>query len=123
MFEILYHLSLKGELFRPMDATQNKDPMKVTDCLNQQSFKALVTKARNIMALDATLKQLVPEYLKPFCRVMNYNENTLVISAESATVALRIKGLSDELISYFKEVPSIIKIHNIVCKIRPKVDS
>ncbi len=93
------------------------DPKIIDACLNSGVLQQIVSKARNLSTLNQILKEILPKEVATHCRVINFDGPTLILEADSATWATRVRYLSAELTEQFllrgKE------INKIECRVKP----
>lgn len=66
----------------------------------EPAIAGLVDRARELDALDATLREALPPLLACQVRLANMRESRLVFLASSSTVAARLRLAQDELLAY-----------------------
>jgi hypothetical protein len=76
-------------------------PTRVTA---EPAIAGLVDRARELDALDATLRAALPAVLASQVRLANMRESRLVFLASSSTVAARLRLAQDELLAYASRV-------------------
>ena len=68
----------------------------------------LTSKAREMMALEQQLEHIIPSSMKRGCRVMQLEQQKLMLSANNGATASKLRQMSSELIA---------KLNGIGCKV------
>jgi len=73
-----------------VQAAMNK-PSKISKLAGGSRYKQLLSRARELMALDKMLHELIPPPLNEHCRTLNVAGGTLVLAADSPVWAARLR--------------------------------
>lgn len=93
-------------------------PLKINEIIGSRIQSRLVTQARALMALDAQLQQLLPDALRPHCRLLAVNGTTLVLAADSPAWAARLRFHTHQLVRELTP-PGGVKLRGIRIRVRP----
>lgn len=95
----------------------NDDPKSIGHCLQGNPLKSIVEKANQITALDKALYHLLPPEVASHCQVMNITNKTLILQADSAAWATRVRYLIPSLLAAFSQQKLPVTL--IQCRVRP----
>lgn len=73
-------------------------PLKISKLLGNGPLSPLLAQARDIAALDAQARQLLPPALQPHCHVLSVRDQVLVLSADSPVWAARLRFHAPKLV-------------------------
>ncbi len=97
-----------------------KDPEKVSKLLSKSTLGQLVEKAYFLLSIQETLYLCLPEGIRAeHCRVANLNGKTLVIEAEQAHFATRLRYQQHEILEKLNAGLDGVDIQTIQVKVRP----
>lgn len=82
-------------------------------------LKHLITKAVAIRKTHQHFQRLLPKEIRPHCKVMNITDDTLILQANSAICATRLRYLSSHLLKKLKIYDNCKNISDIHCHVRP----
>ena len=80
---------------RPTD--RSAKPQRTKALLSEPGLAGLVARAKELDALDRTLRGALPPQLADRCRLANVDGSRLVFLANSPAVAARLRQMQDEL--------------------------
>lgn len=101
------------------NSNEKKEELQpVLSAIAGSSLQKLVQKARILLALDRFVQNWLPEDFRKHCRVMNLDNQTLVIGANHAALATRIQFMSSDLLKLLRKDMSLPVILAIKCRVR-----
>jgi hypothetical protein len=86
---------------------RSRKPFQIRDLLNSSDASGLFSRARALGQLDALVHQLIPSPLNQHCRVLAVRDDTLILAADSAAWATRLRYQSPQLIRQLAGVSSV----------------
>lgn len=92
----------------------------VVDILGKPNglLQGLLKQSNNLKSINDSVQRLLPEELQGHCVVSEYNQSSLIISAESAVWATRLRYISPELLTNLRK-DGHHALANIQIKIKP----
>ena len=99
------------------------DPVMIDKLIQQGPLKAILDKAQHIASLNTLLSQHLPEALRPYYRVANLRDKTLIIHTDTATHATLLRYQLPMLTQAFHKNTMNAEINDIKVAIRPKNSS
>ncbi|MGD8843796.1 MAG: DUF721 domain-containing protein [Gammaproteobacteria bacterium] len=93
-------------------------PLKINEIIGKRVQSRLVSRARALMDLDAQLQHLLPDTLRPHCRLLAVNGTTLVLAADSPAWAARLRFHTHQLARQLTP-PGGVKLRGIRIRVRP----
>jgi hypothetical protein len=100
-----------------------KKPYQSLQNLLQQhtaEFGSLAQKSQRITQLNQLLKQCLPQVMAEHCEVVNIRQGILVIAATNASWHTRLRYMTTELLSQFRQAQPSVSFVAIHCIVRPK---
>ncbi len=86
-------------------------------------LKNVLDKAYQLMAINRSFIQLLPENIAQHCRVMNLKKKTLLIEADNASIATQLRYCAPELLQKMQAKPLFAEIQTLKYCVRPKVST
>jgi hypothetical protein len=86
---------------------RSKKPFQIGTLLEKSSASRLLTRARALGELDALVHELIPSPLNVHCRVLSVRDGVLVVAADSAVWAARLRYQSTQLVKQLTEATSV----------------
>jgi hypothetical protein len=80
---------------------------QIRNLLDNSAASALLSRARALGRLDALVHELIPAPMNQHCRVLSVREDTLIVAADSAAWAARLRYQSPQLIRQLAGVSSM----------------
>lgn len=92
----------------------------VADILNKPEGKlqSLLKQSNSLKSINESVQSLLPEELKGHCAVSEYNQTSLIITAENAVWGTRLRYISSELLANLRKAGHY-SLANIQIKIKP----
>ncbi|MEZ5542487.1 MAG: DUF721 domain-containing protein [Pseudomonadota bacterium] len=94
------------------------NPIKIQDIIGSRAQSRLVRQARLLLDIDAQLQQLLPDSLRPHCRLLSVNGNKLVLAADSPAWAARLRFQTHQLLRQLR-LPGNVRLRGIRIRVRP----
>lgn len=93
-------------------------PHRLNDFLTASSELAqLTSKARQLMTLQQQLEHIIPSSLKHGCRVMQLDQQKLILSANNGAIASKLRQMSTELIAKLSDIGCKVTLIQIVVQV------
>jgi len=80
---------------------------QIRNLLDSSAASPLLSRARALGRLDALVHELIPSPMNQHCRVLSVRDDTLIIAADSAAWAARLRYQSPQLIRQLAGVSSM----------------
>jgi hypothetical protein len=93
-------------------------PLKINEIIGRRGQSRLVSRARALMDLEAQLQHLLPDVLRPHCRLLAVNGTTLVLAADSPAWAARLRFHTHQLVRQLTP-PGGVTLRGIRIRVRP----
>lgn len=92
----------------------------VADILNKPAGKLqrLLKQSNSLTSINESVQKLLPEELKGHCTVSEYNQTSLIITAESAVWGTRLRYITSDLLADLRQAGHY-SLANIQIKIKP----
>ncbi|WP_223669471.1 DciA family protein [Kangiella shandongensis] len=92
----------------------------VADILDKPEglLRGLLKQSNSLQSINESVQRLLPEELKGRCVVSEYNQSSLVITAESAVWSTRLRYISSELLANLRK-NGHYSLANIQIKTKP----
>ena len=97
-----------------------KDPELLQTHLDSGCLGQLVTKAKQLQAMNRILQELLPPTLKPYCQVMNARESILIIQVKSAVWITRLRMDCPDLLNRLQFYKPFEFIRSLEYRINPE---
>jgi hypothetical protein len=94
------------------------NPLQIRKLLVGSQYSRLVSQARNLMALETLLQELLPEPLRAHCRLLAIREDTLVLAADSPVWAARLRFHAPQLVKQLS-ISQTMKLRTVRIRVRP----
>lgn len=92
---------------------KTSDPRPFKDWLTQPSLGRLVARARQILAIEKALPEVLPKELATHCQVLNIENGVLILASQSAAIITRLHYLSPEIIYFLNNQQGLSPINRI----------
>ena len=99
---------------RPSRAKSVADILDKPDGL----LKGLLKQSNNLKSINESVLSLLPEELQDHCAVSEYNQTSLIITADNAVWGTRLRYMSSELLADLRKAGHY-SLANIQIKIKP----
>jgi hypothetical protein len=86
---------------------QSSKPFQIRDLLDSSESSRLFSRARALGELDALVHQLIPAPLNGHCRVLAVRDDTLIVAADSAAWATRLRYQCPQLAKHLAGIASV----------------
>ena len=96
---------------------RSNKPFQIGNLLQRSEASRLIFRARALGELDALVRELIPRPLNEHCRVLSLRDDTLVVAADSAVWATRLRYQSSVLIKQLAGVSSV-KLRTVQVRVR-----
>ena len=96
---------------------RSSKPFQVGKLLDGSEASRLLSRARALGELDALVRELIPAPLNAHCRVMSMRDDTLIVSADSAAWAARLRYQSPYLVKQLTGLSSV-KLRTVQVRVR-----
>ncbi|RDX36265.1 DUF721 domain-containing protein [Kangiella sp. HD9-110m-PIT-SAG07] len=92
----------------------------VADIINKPEslLKGLLKQANSLKSINKSVRELLPDELKDHCEVSEFNQTSLIITAESAVWGTRLRYISSELLANLRQAGHY-SLANIQIKVKP----
>ena len=92
----------------------------VADILNTPDgvLKGLLKQSNSLKSINDSVQQMLPDELKDHCEVSEFNQTSLIITAENAAWSTRLRYISSELLASLRKAGHY-SLANIQIKIKP----
>lgn len=80
----------------------------------------IVRHVSTLKSLNKLLNQLLPENLRPHCKLANFNKGTLAIAVDSGAIASKWHYLKPQLLSKLRSHPTFAGTASIKIDVRPE---
>jgi len=84
---------------------------------NSSELGQLTSKARELMALQQQLEQIIPSSLKRGCRVMQLDQQKMILSANNGATASKLRQISTELIAKLSDTGCKVTLIQVVVQV------
>ena len=81
-------------------------------------LKGLLKQSNNLKSINDSVQQMLPDELKDHCQVSEFNQTSLIITAENAAWSTRLRYISSELLANLRKAGHY-SLANIQIKIKP----
>lgn len=96
---------------------RSSKPSPIRSLLENSEAARLISRARALGQLDALVHELIPPPLNQHCRVLALRDDTLIIAADSAAWAARLRYQSPQLARLLNVVSSL-NLRNVQVRVR-----
>jgi hypothetical protein len=86
---------------------RSNKPFQIGNLLERSAASRLLSHARALGELDALVHELIPSPLNVHCHVLSVRDGTLVVAADSAVWAARLRYQSSQLVKQLSEASSV----------------
>ena len=93
-------------------------PSKISKLTGSGRYTQLLSRARELIALDKMLHKLIPAPLDEHCRTLNVSGTTLILAADSPVWAARLRFHTPQLVKQLSSHPHL-DIRSIRIRVRP----
>ncbi len=99
--------------------TEKQDNLQpVMDVIAQSPLQKLVEKARLLIALDDQLHKHLPKQFAGLCSVMNVQHGVLIIRANNASIATRLRFMADNILQGLHQSERFKSIRKVDIKVQ-----
>jgi len=84
---------------------------------SSNELRLLTNKARQLMALQQQLELVIPPSLQRGCRVIQLNQQTLVLSADNGAIASKLRQMTTEIAAKLRHTGSDITTIQILVQV------
>ncbi|GAA4363247.1 DciA family protein [Kangiella marina] len=99
---------------RPSRAKSVADILSKPDSL----LKGLLKQSNSLKSINEDVQKLLPDELKDHCMVSEYNQTSLIITAENAAWSTRLRYISSDLLTNLRKAGHY-SLANIQIKVKP----
>ncbi|AKE52633.1 DciA family protein [Kangiella geojedonensis] len=99
---------------RPSRAKSVADILSKSDGL----LKGLLKQSNSLKSINKSVQELLPDELKGHCEVSEFNQTSLIITAENAAWSTRLRYISSELLANLRQAGHY-SLANIQIKVKP----
>jgi hypothetical protein len=96
---------------------RSSKPSRIRSLLENSEASRLISRARALGQLDALVHELIPPPLNQHCRVLALRDDTLIIAADSAVWAARLRYQSPQLTRQLASV-STLNLRTVQVRVR-----
>lgn len=96
---------------------RSNKPFQIGNLLDRSEASRLLSRARVLGELDALVHELIPSPLNGHCRVLSVRDDTLIVAADSAAWAARLRYQSSQLVKQLAGLSSV-KLRTVQVRIR-----
>jgi hypothetical protein len=96
---------------------RSNKPFQIGDLLEKGPASRLLSRARALGELDALVHELIPSPLNVHCRVLSVRDGILVVAADSAVWATRLRYQSSRLVKQLSKTSSVT-MHTVQVRVR-----
>jgi hypothetical protein len=96
---------------------RSSKPFQIRNLLDNSEASRLLSRARALGDLDALVHELIPSPLNLHCRVLSVRDDALIVAADSAAWAARLRYHSPHLVKQLAGVSSV-KLRTIQVRVR-----
>ncbi len=89
----------------------------LTQLFQQSQFERMVVRSKQLASLNRHLETHLPAPLAQHCHIANYRDNELVLVADNATWATRLRYLAPDLITALQKTPVFKGLKNVHCRV------
>ncbi|MDP1574244.1 MAG: DciA family protein [Coxiellaceae bacterium] len=102
-----------------METLYREIPTAVDACIGT-SLNKIIQKAHFLLALDHYTQTILPDTLKSYCHVMNVQNGVLILGISSASIAMRIKMMSSNIMRDVRKDRRFAAICDLKCTVCAK---
>jgi len=96
---------------------RSNKPFQIRNLLERSEISRLLSRARALGELDALVHELIPSPLNVHCHVLSVRDGTLVVAADSAVWAARLRYQSSLLVKQLSGASSV-KLRTVQVRVR-----
>lgn len=93
-------------------------PLRIDKLIGGSKYASLLNRARALLALEAELRELLPEPLNTHCRLLAVRDETLVLAADSPVWASRLRFHAPLLVKQLSRLRTV-KLRTVRVRVRP----
>ncbi len=93
-------------------------PSKINKLTGGGRYTQLLSRARELMALDKRLHELIPTPLNEHCRTLTISGTTLILAADSPVWAARLRFHASRLVKQLADYPRL-NVRAVRVRVRP----
>jgi len=93
-------------------------PSKINKLTGGSRYTQLLSRARELMALDKRLHELIPTPLNEHCRTLTVSGTTLILAADSPVWAARLRFHASGLVKQLADYPRL-NIRAVRVRVKP----
>ena len=97
---------------------KNSDPKDINSLMQQGKLGGIMHKIATIRSLNKALYQILEPALRPYCQVVNFENNTIIVSAKNSPIANTLYYMQNEILGALQQVTPKRAFTQIKIKIR-----
>ncbi len=93
-------------------------PLRINKLTGGGRYSQLLSRARELIAIDKLLHELIPAPLNEHCRILNISGTTLILAADSPVWAARLRFHTSHLVRQLARYEPV-KIRAVRTRVKP----